>query len=347
MNIKPLGAPASAAPSSPDSSHSKAAASRERAISMLSGNDGSQEQSPVRNQNSVSAEEFSAIRAPQRQNINETTELETQVESGQNEPAKAPEDPLSSQYAQLARREKQLRLQAQKQQQSYQAKEDALKQREAALSAKDAEYKSGYISKDQLKKDTLRILNEAGVPYDQIVQQYIDETSNPIDPRVNSTISQLQAQIAELKAANEDNKSSYQKQQDDSYNAAVAVIKQDAVNLVKTNPDEYEMISATNSVNDVVDLIKRTHAEEGRIMSVEEAAEEVEKYLFEESLRLSNLKKIKARQSSASTTGASKTQLPSSNQKQQQSMKTLTNAATGSRQLSAKERAILAFKGER
>ena len=34
------------------------------------------------------------------------------------------------------------------------------------------------------------------------------------------------------------------------------------------------------------------------------------------------------------------------NTKQPQSMKTLTNAASSSRQLSAKERAILAFKGE-
>ena len=344
MNITPKGSAAPIAPSSPDSSFSKAAVARERAISLISSNDGSQEQSPVRNQNSVSAEEFSAIQATKQRNINESPTLETQ--EGLNESAKAPEDPLSSQYAQLARREKQLRLQAQKQQQAYQAKEDALKTREAALTAKDAEYQSGYISKDQLKKDTLRILNEAGVPYDQLVQQYIDETSNPVDPRVNATISRLEAKIAQLEEANTQSKSSYEQQQNQAYDAAVAVIKQDAVRLVKSEPDQYEMIAATNSVNDVVDLIKRTHADEGRIMSVEEAAEEVEKYLFEESLRLSNLKKIRAKQTAGSTPTQARTQSPSPNKMQQQPMKTLTNAATGSRQLSAKERAILAFKGE-
>lgn len=347
MNITPKGG---TTPVNPQAGFQKAQELRANAIAKF--NQSPQpEQKVVANQNQISVEELGAIRQPSKSiesnGIPELEAQDSQPEARLNEPAKAPEDPISSQYAQLARREKQLRLQAQKQQQSIQAREDALKAKEAALAAKDSEYQSGYISKDQLKRDTLKILNENGVPYEQLVQQYINETTNPVDPRVNATISALQDKIAKLEANAQDSEKRGQEQQTQAYESAVKQIRLDAVSLIRSEPDTYEMIQATKSIDDVVDLIKRTHAEEGRIMSVEEAATEVENYLFEESLRLANLKKVRSRTSQASTPDSSKVQTPPSNQsKQPQQMKTLTNAATNSRQLSSKERAILAFKGQ-
>ena len=343
MNVIPKGAPAPA--TSPQESHQKQQDARARAIRALSSqrpSDVPQGNEVVQNQTQVSPEELSAI---QPREVNLSPEVEPS-EPKLNEPAKAPEDPLSSQYAKLAKREQALRQQTIKQQNDFKAREEALKAREAQLAAKDQEYQQGYISKDKLKSDTLRILNEAGVPYDQLVQQYINETTNPVDPRVNATIAALEAKLAKLEAATEETKSSYSKQQSDAYDSAVKQIKSDVVNLVKSEPDQYEAIKFTGSEDDVVDLIKKTYEEEGRLMSVEEASEEVENYLIEESLRLSNLKKIKAKQAQASTPKPAQAQSPAPNQKQSQPMKTLTNAAGSTRQLSAKERAILAFKGE-
>ncbi|MDE2106538.1 MAG: hypothetical protein KGL39_55500, partial [Patescibacteria group bacterium] len=104
-------------------------------------------------------------------------------------------------------------------------------------------------------------------------------------------------------------------------------------------------IRATNSVKDVVDLIEQTFKEEGRVMDVEEAANEVENYLLEEIEKLTRIEKLKKRmEAKPAATPKSDEQTPQ--KKQPQTMKTLTNAASSSRQLSAKERAILAFKGE-
>ncbi len=100
---------------------------------------------------------------------------------------------------------------------------------------------------------------------------------------------------------------------------------------------------------DVVDLIEKTFKEDGILLTEDEAAQQVEDYLTEEAYKLANLKKIQKRlQTSSASTSTSATPAKSAETpKQSQPMKTLTNAVGTSRQLTSKERAILAFKGEK
>lgn len=106
----------------------------------------------------------------------------------------------------------------------------------------------------------------------------------------------------------------------------------------------FETIKQTNSVSDVVDLITATYEKDGILLSVEEAAKEVEDYLVDEAMKLTRIGKIKQRLAASTTAKVSQEQTPAP--KKQTQMKTLTNAASTTRQLSAKERAILAFRGE-
>jgi len=319
-------------------------AARERAVAKIMG---SGEQSPVQNQNAVSPEEISAIRPSNQQPTEpETTEAEqTPAETQPEEPKKTEDPNISRQFAQLARQEKQLRQRAQQQEQAIKAREAALAAREAELAAKSQQQPSGY-TKDQIKQNFLRIATEAGVSYDEIVNQVL-QNQTPQDPRVEAQLSALQAEIKALKDLQDQGRKAQEEQQTQAYQAAVQQIRSDVKNLIRQD-STFETVKAANAVNDVVELIETTYKEEGILLSVEEAAQQVEDYLVEEAMKLTRLEKIQ-KKLQASTPAASKPQqntAGASTPKQPQPMKTLTNAASSNRQLSAKERAILAFKGE-
>ncbi len=97
-------------------------------------------------------------------------------------------------------------------------------------------------------------------------------------------------------------------------------------------------------------LIEETYQKDGILLSVEEAAQEVENYIVEQGLnKLSKIEKIKKRlaeNSGAVNPPAKQVKTETQANPEKTQMKTLTNASSGARKLSARDRAILAFKGE-
>lgn len=298
---------------------------------------------PPVNPNSVSAEELGAIQAQSSENTDKSTEESVDApEVPAEAPAKPAEDPaVSRQFAQLARQEKALRAKVQQQEQAIKAREQALQAREAALASKDQEYQTGYISRDRLKSDPLGVMAETGLTYEELTQQIL--TQQPKDPRVEATISRLEAKIKALEDGAQNTQKSYQEQQQNAYQAAVRQIETDARALVKQDPN-FETIRATGAVKDVVELITQTYDKDGVLLTVEEAAQQVEDYLVEEAMKITRIDKIKNRIAANASQASTKAQTPATNKQPQ--MKTLTNATGSSRELSAKERAILAFKGQ-
>lgn len=357
MNIKPLpqpGAGSSQITPSAVNSSSKARAIEAFNKASLAPTEGNAQEHPVANPNNISAEELSAIRSPSQDNgsrLEDSPDQTAQEAAPEETPAATPppvkeETPLSRQYAQLARQERALRAKAQQQDQAIKAREAALQAREAELVAKDQTYSKGYIQADRIQKDTLQVLAEAGVPYEKLYEQLTEHlVGTPVDPRVNAEMARLKAEIADLKSASDAGKKSYEQQQQSAYNQALKQIELDARALVKADPTAYEAISKTGTVREVVKLIEETYKKDGVLMSVEEAANEVENYLVEENYGMATrIEKIKRRITEAGQPKKSDVKTPTQNKQPQ--MKTLTNAAAGSRKLSAKERAILAFKGE-
>ncbi len=346
MKIQPIAAaPVAQAPSGTNTQTAQDA--RQRAIARLT-------QAPVQDANNVQPEELGALKTPSHpleavaaSSEQEVVEPKAELdESPAAEVEKKTEDPLSSQYAQLARREKALRAKAQQQDLVYKQREDALKAKEAELAAKDAEYSTGYISKARLKSNTLQALEEAQVSYDEVTQQLINN-QNPLDPRVQSMLEKQEAKIAKLEAELETGKKGQAEQQTQAYQAAIKQIETDVKALVKTDP-AFEAVKATNSISDVVELIERTYKEEGTLLSVEEAAQLVEDHLLAEIDKLTKIEKVKSRFSpKPAAQSETQAQSPSKPTPQQQPMKTLTNANSSTRQLTSRERALLAFKGEK
>ncbi len=301
---------------------------------------------PVANPNKISPEELSAVQTPGTsdkisKDVAASEETETPITPKVEE--QGPE--LTKQFERLARQERTHRAKIQQQEQTLKAREAALAEREAALTAKDTQYKTEYISVEEFKADPLAVMARTGLSYDQLTEQLLNPI--PRDPRMETLLAKQDAKIKALEEAQEQGKKTYQEQQDAQYQQAVKQITDDAKALVKADPVAFEAIAKTGSVKDVVELITQTFDKDGVLLTVEEAAQQVEEYLVEESFKtLSKIDKLRKRMQTNAQSETSPAKTEQTISKQPQTMKTLTNASSSQRQLSAKERAILAFKGE-
>lgn len=299
---------------------------------------------PVLNPNTVSVEELGAIKVQPIEETDKNVTMESTEETVET-PIAPKVDPKQQEFDKLARQERVFRAKIQQQEQALKSREAAIAAREAELTAKNTEYTSDrYVSLEDFKTDPLAVMAKTGLSYDQLTEQLLNQPQR--DPRMEATIKKLEAKIQSLESANETSQKTYQEREEANYQAAVKQISQDAKALVKADPIAYEAIFKTGSVRDVVELITETYNKDGIVLSVEEAAQQVEEYLVEEGFNtVSKIDKIKKRmQANAQSAASEKT--PNPTNKQSQPMKTLTNASSSQRQLSAKERAILAFKGE-
>lgn len=353
MKTIPIAKPGTGPAPTPNASVISQQEARARAIAKFSGEPTQapqqHAQSPIpTNPNQVSVEELGSVQSLQSNTVEEQVEQEVTTEEVRevSKPAEVREEPPSnSQLAILARKERALRAKAQQQEAQIKSERDSWQQEKQAMEKRLQELESGYIPKSSLKQAALEAMSKGEISYDE----FTHEMMNPIDSRVTSTIQKLEAQVADLRGKLDASAKSYEDNQTASYQAAIKQIELDVKGLVKTDPS-FEAIRFTRSERDVVELIEQTYKEEGYVMTVEEAAQQVEDYLVDEASKLAKLSKIQKRLSPPAPVVKKaevqdQTQTPNQS-KQPQPMKTLTNTNSGSRKLSSRERALLAFKGE-
>lgn len=343
MQVKPIGSPVT--PRVPTASEAKHADARARAISKFMGQAPGQapgQEAPVPNPSQISPEEFSAVKAPTPQEAPSALAEASNAapEAPAAEPEKPKEDPLSSQYATLARKEKALRQQIEKFK-AEQAKFEA--DRLAAQSAPKAPEidLSKYIDKDKLKADPLSAFADIGLSYDELTEAILNRGQVQTDPRVNAQLAKLESQIQEAREENRKLREAQEESQKQSYQQAINQIRSEASKLAYGG-DTFEMIKATNSVGDVVELIESTFKSEGILLSVEEACQAVEDHLLEEAVKLSKVKKL---QQKLTASAAPSKPVTKQEQPQPTPAKTLTNGMTAAKPMSARERAIAAMEG--
>lgn len=221
----------------------------------------------------------------------------------------------SQQHVELARKERRLV----KLQQDIKAQQDALKSEQGK-----------YISIEDLKADPYKYLNNAGVTYEQLTQQ----------PAAQTPQDTLQAKIDALEAKLSSFDTKQTEKEKSEYQQALSVISGD-VDLLVGSDERFETIKATGSNQEVVKLIEKVFEAEGTILSVEDAAQMVEKHLEEQTLnQIQKLSKLKKMQAKLAPQAAPLDEKPLQGKAP---TKTLTNAMGVARPLSARERAILAF----
>lgn len=255
--------------------------------------------------------------------VRQTNVVESPVEATAGK-----DEQLSPKFAALARKEKIL-IQRNRE----------LRVREDALKAKEAEYLSAYIPKSKLKEDPMTVINEAGVTYDELVANILNQ-----DPQ-SQAYKKIEQRFKELEDRQASAMKAIEEDKNRSYEQAVKQITTEATMLIDADP-AYETIKEEGAADAVVELIKQTFDTSGVLMSIEDAAKEVENYLIEEGIRKANLKKVKAK-----LTPIEQVQEVQKQQTKQLSpqVKTLTNdMVASSKPLSdreRKQRAIMAFKG--
>lgn len=308
------------------------------------------------NPNQVLPEELPAVTAPKGQpTAQESVEMQEETSSTPTTTeaevtAPKPIDPeTAKRFAQLARESKALQAKREQQEAAFKQKEAEIAAREAKALELESRYKSGYISQEQLKQNALQALADAGVSYDELTQQILNQ--QPTDPRLMSQIQRQEETIRKLEEKLNQVDSRHEETQKQAYQNAVKQIRGDAQDLIEKDSGTFELIKATDSIDDVVEYIELQYQKTGRVISVQQAAEKVEEYLTNQIEKYASTKKIQERiqKAQASASEASKkSQPPAANTAETKSegSKTLTNAMSTGRKLTAKERAILAFKGE-
>jgi hypothetical protein len=243
------------------------------------------------------------------------------------------EELLSPKFAALARKEK-----------AFRHREAQLKAREDAMKA--TEGTPSFDSKaftEKMKTDPWATLSELGLTPDEITQAMLNQ------PKPEAVaIQKLESKLTEMEKKFGEPLTKFEEQQNQATEAALKQIRYDAKILIDSDPS-FEMIKTKNMSEAVVQLIKESFDESGILMSVDEAAKEVETYLadqvFEEIKAAQQIKKIQERLNPQPVQAP---QQPLA----KQPLKTLTNAVSAPSSkptLSEKERvqrAILAFKGQ-
>lgn len=261
-------------------------------------------------------------------------------EATQAAPSEEPQrPPLSAQFAQLARKERALQAQARELkalQAQFKAEQEALK-----APAQPQFDPKQFLSREQLKSDPWSVLNELGVSYEELTQQALNAPS-PDVLEARRMINELRSELQAVKAAQDTASKSAEARQSEQYQSSLKQLKFEASNLIKSDPAfEACQVYGSQATDTIVELIESTYHNDGYLMSVEDAAREVEEHFTAEAEKLARIKKIQDRLKPA--TPAPKQQTES--KPQQPQLKTLTNAVGSSRPLSARDRAIAAAEG--
>lgn len=263
------------------------------------------------------------------------TETQGQAVQGTNQEANggATEkvERLSPQFAALARKEKAIRLEAQK-----------IKSEREALTKEREQFKSpGYITKDELRNNPIGILVSNGWSHNQIAEMLLSENGQIKQAESGPTMAQLLARLDEIDSRTKSYDGQFKDWENKEKEYAIDEIRKEAVTLIDSDP-EFETIKTLGRIDDVVKRIQEAQETDGTFLSVPDAAKEIEERLLNEAIKLSGLQKLKQRlQPKVEAPPEVPLQKQTTITPKQQPIQTLTHDMTSSTQkqpISAKER---------
>ena len=192
-----------------------------------------------------------------------------------------------------------------------------------------------------MQNDFLGVLADAGITTEHLQNFFQQQPTATVELKLQ----QAMKRIEELENGTKTFAKNQEEQAQQNYETAINQIRNDAKVLVNTDPN-FELVKEMRAEEEVVNLIRRVFDEgidgvytPGTVLSVDEAAQQVEEYLFEEATRVANLSKVRQKLvASAPAEAATKQTQPPQNK--QQSIKTITNSmvATPTKPLSSAER---------
>lgn len=170
-----------------------------------------------------------------------------------------------------------------------------LLKREAALVARDRELKEkennfkGKLSKEEWAEQFRKDPSQLGFTDEDLARLFLGQgQEEPSEsPSPSKEVLELREEIASLKSLMEDNqKTSYSNAKKALLNDVGALVQQDETG------DSFGLIKAAGAEQAVVDYIEQVYKDEGELLSVQDAASEVEAYLNEQALAFAKVGKV-------------------------------------------------------
>jgi hypothetical protein len=177
-------------------------------------------------------------------------------------------------------------------------KERLIREEARRVAAEKAELASmqatrpGAMTADEWKAKFLADPASVGMSYQEMADRYLSQPSEG-----DQKMAQLEAKIAELEGKLGQGNKVLEEAQAKAYANAMNQLRAESTRLIEASPKDYELISSQGAQDSIVKLIETTYNEEGRLMSVQDAAQQVESYLLERALKIAGLEKVRAKTS--------------------------------------------------
>lgn len=232
---------------------------------------------------------------------------EGQVEASESEESAKPEgdaeekaeavaeekDRFASKFAALSRKEKALRQ-----------REQEMQARIKELEEKAARASEIELLEQRLKENPLELLEEKGVDFGKLTNLYLDNLDNSPEKKISKLEKEFNSKLeSKIKELEEKYNTDKKKEQEAAQQKAIENFKSEISQFVESNAEEYELVKANDATDLVFEVIEEhynTTAEEaedgvGKVLSVKEAADHVERYLLEQAQTLLKLKKLQSK----------------------------------------------------
>lgn len=219
-------------------------------------------------------------------------ELPAEPEIDKNESPE--EDEFKQKFTELTKREKQLRHLEQQMNDKLAALEERLQSMDQYSEPEEEPEPELPPLEYRLKKDPLTTLKEMGLGYDKLTELALNEGKLTTDMQMQLMREELEGKFgSELQSLKKELEEREKREEEKKYEQTVQSFVEEITNYVN-NEDKYEMIRANDSVDLVYSMIEDYYNETGRILDIQEAADQVEDYLVEEFERIySKTQKIK------------------------------------------------------
>jgi hypothetical protein len=215
---------------------------------------------------------------------------------------KQEEERLASKFAALSKREKQLR----EREKLLNAKLEAEKQK---WESETSEKLKSTVSVEELRNDPLSAIEKAGLTFEQFAQIILNDGKPTTEMMLSQAEKKMLSKIEDLERKLQEKDQMGEKQREE---AAKQNMLSDIQTLVESD-NKYEFIKANEAFDLVIDTMERHYNKtmeeegEGRILSIQEAADAVEAYFEQEAEKLLKLQKVQSKFKPAQAKPQSKT----------------------------------------
>lgn len=222
--------------------------------------------------------------AQQHQNAED---IEKEAQESKND------DGFDSKFAALSRREKQLR----EREKQVEARLAEIEARVAGINkpAEEAEAPAEPEIPFELraKQNPLKALEELGYSYEDLTNIVLNDGKLGTDRQMQLMREELERDYkSKFEELENRLKEKEIKEEEQKYNQVIDNFKTEIQEFVAESGETYELIQANNAYDLVYDVIESYYNENGSILEVEQAAKEVEDYLYEEAMKYTSAKKI-------------------------------------------------------